>query len=261
MTVYADLIRYRELFGNLFRRDLQAKYKGSVLGIVWVLLPPLVLMAVYLLVFRVLWRADVPHYALYLLAGLASWLFFATTTQTGSRAMLDNAPLIRKTRFPRQLVAFSVVGTNLITYVVMLVILLVLCFVFIPASRTTGLIAVPLAVLFVGFVTGIALTLASLNVLFRDVEHLVAALLLPWFFLTPVLWEWSIFKGRHEHVQEVLRWGNPLTPPITAIRDPLWAGRAPRVADVIYLVVATAAALALGAWTFRRVDDRIAVEL
>jgi ABC-type polysaccharide/polyol phosphate export permease len=261
MTVYADLIRYRELFGNLFRRDLQAKYKGSALGIVWVLLPPLVLIAVYLLVFRVLWRADVPHYALYLLGGLASWLFFATTTQTGARAMLDNAPLIRKTRFPRQLVAFSVVGTNLITYVVMLVILLALCFVFIPASRMTGMIAVPLAVLFVGFVAGIALTVASLNVLFRDVEHLVAALLLPWFFLTPVLWEWSIFKGRHEHVQEVLRWGNPLTPPITAIRDPLWAGRAPRVADVIYLVVATAAALALGAWTFRRVDDRIAVEL
>jgi ABC-type polysaccharide/polyol phosphate export permease len=261
MTVYADLIRYRELFGNLFRRDLQAKYKGSALGIVWVLLPPLVLMAVYLLVFRVLWRADVPHYALYLLAGLASWIFFATATQAGARSMLDNAPLIRKTRFPRQLVAFSVVGTNLVTYVVMLVILVVLCFVFIPASRTTGWIALPLAVLFVGFVTGISLTLASLNVLFRDVEHLVAALLLPWFFLTPVLWEWTIFQGRHEHVQEVLRWGNPLTPPITAIRDPLWAGRVPRVADVVYLVVATAAALALGAWTFRRVDDRIAVEL
>jgi ABC-type polysaccharide/polyol phosphate export permease len=261
MTVYADLIRYRELFGNLFRRDLQAKYKGSALGIVWVLLPPLVLMAVYLLVFRVLWRATVPHYALYLLAGLASWIFFATTIQAGSRAMLDNAPLIRKTRFPRQLVAFSVVGTNLVTYVVMLAILVVLCFVFIPASRTTGLIALPLAVLFVGLVTGVALMLASLNVLFRDVEHLVAALLLPWFFLTPVLWEpASQFKG-HDRILAVLHYGNPITPPVQAIRDPLWAGRVPRLADVVYLVVATAVALALGAWTFRRVDDRIAVEL
>jgi lipopolysaccharide transport system permease protein len=261
MTVYADLIRYRELFGNLFRRDLQAKYKGSALGIVWVLLPPLVLMGVYLLVFRVLWRADIPHYALYLLAGLASWIFFATTVQAGSRAMLDNAALIRKTRFPRQLVAFSVVGTNLITYVVMLAILVVLCFVFISDSRPIGWIALALALLFVGFVTGIALALACLNVLFRDVEHLVAALLLPWFFLTPVLWDWSIFQGRHEDVQTVMRWGNPLAPPIQAIRDPLWAGRLPRAADVIYLVVATVVALALGAWTFRRVDDRIAVEL
>ena len=70
LTVYSDLFAYRELFGNLFRRDLQAKYKGSALGVVWVLLPPLVLMGVYLLVFHVLWRAaNVPHYSLYLLAG------------------------------------------------------------------------------------------------------------------------------------------------------------------------------------------------
>jgi lipopolysaccharide transport system permease protein len=261
MTVYVDLIRYRELFGNLFRRDLQAKYKGSALGVVWVLLPPLVLTAVYLLVFRVLWRAAVPHYALYLLAGLASWIFFGTTIQAGSRAMLDNAPLIRKTRFPRQLAAFAVVGTNLVTYAVMLALLFVLCFVFIPASRTTGLLSLPLAVLFVGFVTGVALTLACLNVLFRDIEHLVAAMLLPWFFLTPVIWDpASQFKG-HDRILAVLHYGNPVTPPIDAIRDPLWGGRVPHAADVIYLVVATIVALALGAFTFNRVDDRIAVEL
>ena len=101
MTVYADLFRYRELFGNLFRRDLNAKYKGSVLGVVWVLIPPLVLMGVYLLVFHYLWRTTpIPHYTLYLLAGLASWVFFSTTIQAGSRAMLDNAPLIRRSRFP-----------------------------------------------------------------------------------------------------------------------------------------------------------------
>jgi ABC-type polysaccharide/polyol phosphate export permease len=133
--------------------------------------------------------------------------------------------------------------------------------VFIPDSRATGWIALPLAVLFVGFVTGIALTLACLNVLFRDVEHFVGALLLPWFFLTPVLWDWSIFEGRHEGVQSVMRWANPLAPPIQAIRDPLWGGRVPSAADVIYLVIVTALALALGAWTFTRVDDRIAVEL
>src|SRR5438045_8696325 len=94
VTVYTELFAYRELFGNLFRRDLQAKYKGSALGIVWALVPPLVLMGVYLLVFHVLWRANIPHYALYLLAGLASWIFFAATIQAGSRAMLANAPLI-----------------------------------------------------------------------------------------------------------------------------------------------------------------------
>ncbi len=56
MTVYADLYRYRELFGNLFRRDLQTRYKGSVLGLAWSLVNPLVLMGIYVLVFSVLWK-------------------------------------------------------------------------------------------------------------------------------------------------------------------------------------------------------------
>src|SRR4249920_385662 len=71
MTVYTDLLRYRELFENLFRRDLQAKYRGSVLGILWSLVNPLALMVVYLVVFGLLWTGTkIPHYPLYLLAGI-----------------------------------------------------------------------------------------------------------------------------------------------------------------------------------------------
>src|SRR2546425_6052022 len=217
-------------------------------------------MGVYLLVFHYLWRTTpIPHYTLYLLAGLASWVFFSTTIQAGSRAMLDNAPLIRRSRFPRQLTAFAVVGTNLVTYVLMLAILLVLCFVFIPEARATEWLALPLAALLVCFAAGLALTLACLNVLYRDVEHLVAALLLPWFFLTPIIYSFAQFH--HHRLTGVLRYANPITPPIEAIRDPLWAGRAPRAIDVIYLVVAAVLSLALGAFVFRRVDDQIAVEL
>src|SRR5256886_3586291 len=103
MMVYADLLRYRELFANLFRRDLQAKYKGSLLGVAWSLVNPLVLLGIYLLVFSVLWSVvPVDHAALFLLSGLAIWIFFSTSIHVASRSMLDNANLIRKTRFPRQ---------------------------------------------------------------------------------------------------------------------------------------------------------------
>ncbi len=261
MTTYTDLIRYRELFGSLWRRDLETKYKGSLLGVLWVLIPPLVLMGVYLFVFHYMWRTtQVRDYPLYLLAGLAPWVFFSTSVQSGARAMVSAAPLIRKVRFPRQLTAFAVVGTNLVTFAVMLAIVLVLCVVFIPSSRDVAWLAIPLSLLLVCFTAGIALAVATLNVLFRDVEHVVASALLPWFFLTPVIWHESFFPG-HETLKEVLRWANPLTPPIEAIRDPLWGGTAPRLGDVVYLAVAAMVSLALGAWVFSRVDDRIAVEL
>jgi ABC-type polysaccharide/polyol phosphate export permease len=265
MSVYADLVRYRELFANLFRRDFQAKYRGSVLGVLWSLVTPLALMAVYLLVFGLLWSGnDIPHYPIYLLAGLVCWLLFSVSLQVAARSLLDSAELVKKVRFPRQLVPFSAVATQLVTFVVMLGVLIVLSLVFIPEARTTVWLAIPLAALFVCFVAGVALMVACANVLFRDVEYIVNAALLPWFFLTPILWRFADLPAKvkeHDRLLELLRWGNPVTPPIYAVRDSLWLGHAPRAADVVYLAVAAVVALALGAWVFSRVDDRIAVEL
>jgi len=187
MTVYADLLRYRELFSNLFRRDFQAKYKGSLLGVFWSLLNPLLLLAVYLLVFGVIFPSgDTPHYPLYLLAGLACWIFFATSLQSAARSLIDSAELVKKVRFPRQLVALSMVATQAVTFAVMLAVLIVLSLVFVPAARADVWLAIPLAVVLVALVSGLALTAACLNVLFRDVEHVLAAALLPWFFVTSV---------------------------------------------------------------------------
>jgi ABC-type polysaccharide/polyol phosphate export permease len=265
MTVYADLLRYRELFANLFRRDFQAKYKGSLLGIFWSLLNPLVLLGVYLVVFGLLIKnGTTPHYPIYLLAGLSCWIFFSVSLQSAARSMIDSAELIKKVRFPRQLVAFSMVATQAVTFAVMVALVMVLSLIFIPAARPWVWLALPLAVVFAGFVAGLALLVASLNVLFRDVEHILTAALLPWFFLTPILWRPSQLSSSaqsHHVVLDILRWGNPVTPPIYAVRDALWLGHGPRPADVIYLVAAAALALTLGSLVFRAVDDRIAVEL
>ena len=265
MTVYADLYRFRELFANLFRRDFHAKYKGSLLGVLWSLLNPLLLLGVYLVVFGLLFpNTNTPHYPIYLLSGLACWLFFSVSLQSAARSMIDSGELIKKVRFPRQLVALSMVATQAVTFAVMLVILVVLSLVFVPSARPNVWAAIPLAAVFVALVAGLALLVACANVLLRDVEHILTAALLPWFFLTPILWRVGSLPARaqrHHGLLDVLRWGNPIAPPIFAIRDALWSGHLPRGADVLYLVVEAAVALALGAFVFRRVDDRIAVEL
>src|SRR5215211_974505 len=168
MTTYLDLFRYRELFGSLFRRDLRAKYKGSVLGLAWSLAHPVVLMLVYLFVFSVLLQiktADYEHYWLFLLAGLPIWVFFATSLQSASRSLLENANLIRQVRFPRQLVPLSMVATQLVG----LAVVIALSLVYIPAARDTVWLAVPLAALIVCFVAGLALAVAALNAIYRDV--------------------------------------------------------------------------------------------
>jgi lipopolysaccharide transport system permease protein len=266
-ATYADVVRYRELFANLFRRDFQAKYRGSVLGIGWTLVNPVLLMGIYLLVFSLVWHASfaqLDHYPLFLLVGLTAWIFFSTAVQSASRSMFDNAALIRKTRFPRQLVPLSVVAAHLVSYGVMLALLLALDFALLPRARATEWLAIPLAALLVALVSGISLAVASLNVIFRDVEFIISALLLPWFFLTPIIYPLAQLPegvARHHTVVEILRYGNFLSPAIEAIRAPLFYGKLPSWIDVVYLCAAAGAALLLGAVIFRRVDDQIAVEV
>jgi ABC-type polysaccharide/polyol phosphate export permease len=265
VSVYGDLVRYRELFAGLFQRELRARFKGSALGLGWYLAFPLVLMGAYTIVFSVLWRAiDVEYYPLFLLSGLAPWVFFSTALQSASRSLLLSAPLIKRVRFPRQLVPLSVTATHLVTLLVMLAVLIPFNVVLIPETRDTVWLVLPLGILLVALTAGLSLIVASLNVFFRDVEHLVGALLIPWFFLTPVLYTFEMLPGavqRHGTIVDVLRYGNFVTPVIEAIRDPLYFGRLPAAGDVLYSVVAGIGGLVLGAFIFRRLDDELAVEL
>jgi ABC-type polysaccharide/polyol phosphate export permease len=264
VAVYADLIRYRELFASLFQRDLRAKYKGSALGLLWTLALPVTLMLVYLVVFSVLWKASTTdNYWLFLLCGLPPWVFFSSSVQSSARSLLENASLIRKVRFPRQLVPLSIVATQLVAFVVMTGIVLVLALIVVPESRPTALLVIPICAVIVLFVSGLSLAIASANAIYRDIEFVVTALLLPLFFLTPILYSLDNLPGAAAHpwLLDLLRWGNPLTPLVECFRAPLFLGEVPSTGDLVYLLVETVVALVLGAWVFTSVDDRIAAEV
>ncbi|HMI28593.1 MAG TPA: ABC transporter permease, partial [Gaiellaceae bacterium] len=135
-------------------------------------------------------------------------------------------------------------------------------FALLPRVRDTEWLALPLGLALVAITGGLALAIASLNVLFRDIEFLVAALLLPLFFLTPVLYPLSDPQiARRDWVVDVIHWGNPLSPVVEALHAVLFYGRLPGLGDTVYTAVAAIVALALGAWVFNRVDDEIAIEV
>lgn len=263
MTLYADLFRYSDLFLNLFRRELRVKYRGSVLGLGWTLVLPLALMTVYTVVFSVLLGAvSIDHYPLFLLSGLITWVFFQGALQASCTSLLGQASLVKQVRFPRQLLTFAVVGTNAVTLIVMLAVLLPVNFIVIPETRSTFWAALPLMFPLVALAGGIALVLAALTVVFRDVEHLLTAILLPWFFLTPVFYTFDLEQIRgHPFLVDLLHYGNPVAPLVIAIRDPLFFGQLPALGDVVYVFVAGLVALGLAAFIFRRLDDQLAAQL
>jgi lipopolysaccharide transport system permease protein len=241
MALYADLFRYRELFFSLFRRELRVKYRGSVLGVVWTLVNPLVLVGVYTLVFSTLWKAfSIAHYPLFIVTGLLVWVFFQASLLAASSSLLEHANLVKQVRFPRQLLPLAVVGTNLATFAVMLAVILPLNLVFVPQTRSTFWVALLLSLPLVGL-----------------------TVLLPWFFLTPVFYTFGQLPGVQDHprVVDLLHYVNFVTPVLIAIRDPLFFGRMPSGGDTAYAIAAALAALLLGAFVFRRIDDQLAAAL
>jgi ABC-type polysaccharide/polyol phosphate export permease len=264
VTLYADLFRYGDLFLNLFRRELRVKYRGSALGLVWTLINPIMLMFAYWLVFSVIVRAvQVHHYPLFLLSGLLVWIFFQSAVQMSCSSLLGQANLVKQVRLPRQLLPVSVVATNLVTMLVMLAVVLPLNLWLVPETRTTFWAALPLFVPLAALVTAFAIVFASATVIFRDVEHLVATVLLPWFILTPIFYPFGQMPGisAHPKLADALYYGNPVAPFVEAIRDPLFFGRLPHLGDLVYVFAVAIGSLIAAAFVFRRIDDQLAAQL
>ena len=264
MTLYADVVRYPDLFLNIFRRELHGKYRGSVLGLLWTLINPLALMAVYTLVFSVLLKAfSVEHYALFVLSGLVTWVFFQSAVQMSCSSLFAQPTLVKQVRFPRHILPLAVVATNTVTLGAMLAVVLTANLIVIPETRTTFWAAILLVVPLIALASGLGVAVGYVTVVYRDVEHLLTTIFLPWFFITPIFYTLDQLPGLEgrEWVADVIYYVNFVTPFVEAIRDPIFFGRLPQLGDVVYTVVAGLIALVLGGLVARRVDDQVAATL
>jgi lipopolysaccharide transport system permease protein len=259
------LTSYGELLRTLLRREIRMRYKGSALGIVWALIYPLAMMGVYVLVFSVLWKTagDIPHYPLFVLTGLAVWGFFQASVQLGSSSLISSAELIKKVWFPRELVPAAAVLAQTVVAAIMFAILIPVNLAIVPETARTVVLVVPFFAALLCLALGLAWIFSVANVFYRDVEHLLAVIFLPWFFLTPVLYSLDLFPaaGSHRWVIHLLRYGNPVTPYVEGIRAVILQATVPGASLLIYFFLAGPLTALLGLWVVQRYEDRVAIEL
>jgi lipopolysaccharide transport system permease protein len=264
VSLYVDVLRYPDLFMNVFRRELHGKYRGSILGLVWTLINPLALVGVYTLVFSVLLKAfTMEHYPLFVVTGLVIWVFFQSAVQMSCSSLFAQPTLVKQVQFPRHMLPLAVVATNVVTLGAMLAVAVGANLIFIPETRTTFWAGLPLIVPLIALASGLGVVFGYVTVLYRDVEHLMNTIFLPWFFLTPIFYQLDQLPGLedNERVADVLYYVNFVTPFVEAIRDPIFFGEFPELGDVVYCVVAAIVALGLGAIVARRMDDHVAAQL
>lgn len=191
-----ELYQYRGLLLSLVQRELQARYRGSVLGFFWTFLNPTLLMLVYGLVFSVYMRQPIPNYLYFMFVGLLPWIWFATSVTSGASAISDRRDLLTKVRFPAQVLPATVVTTNLINYGLSLPLMVILGLVH-GVWPTWHILLLPFIVAIQLCLTLAATYLvAALNVTFRDLQHIVGNLITLAFFLTPIIYALDIVPER-----------------------------------------------------------------
>ncbi|HXT22205.1 MAG TPA: ABC transporter permease [Thermoanaerobaculia bacterium] len=253
---------HRFLLRELVRRDLQGRYAGSALGVLWSFLQPLWQLLLFTFVFEVVLRMrpvgeGTDRFWVFLLCGLLPWMAVQEGVSRGATAITDNANLVKKLHFPSEVLVLTVATAALVHEAIAAVVL-------VPALLVLGelswrglpwlLLAVPLQLL---LTCGVGLLLGAVQVFFRDLTQLVGMLLQAWFYLTPIVYPLGFVPERLRPLLDL----NPLTALVGLYRTALLGGPVPSGSSLSALVLAALVATALGWQAFRRLQPAFVDEL
>lgn len=243
-----DIRHFLDLLLGMTQKELTARYKHTVFGFLWVFINPLIQMLIIGFIFPFFIKEPIDHYNLYLFTGLLTWNFFSLSLTKTTPSIVFERSLIKKAQFPHAVIPLSIILSNSVN--LLLAFLLV-----IPASLYFHIFSIASLAYFVaglsmllGFTTGISLLTAALNVRFRDVNFFVQAILIVWFYLTPVVY--SIY-----FVPRSVIWIwrlNPMTSAVQFFQHAFVDFPAPGMAMIAINAAITTLFLILGIWIFQR---------
>jgi len=254
--------RHLFLLKQLVKRDFQGRYAGSLLGFVWSFVQPLWMLLLFTFVFSTVMKISpagihTRHFAIFLFSGLLPWMALQEGVSRAATAITDNASLVKKLRFPAEILVVAVVLAALLHEAIAAVIFLgVLTAVGELAWRGLPLLllAVPLQV---SLTLGLGLLLASAQVFFRDTAQVLGMAFTAWFYLTPIVYPLSYVPARF------LPWieRNPLTGLVSLYRQAFLGGGLAPAPGTLLLAASAAVLLCAGLWLFARLKAAFVDEI
>ncbi len=257
MGLCNDIVRRRELLGMLIRRNLKIRYKNSALGFLWTLLAPLSLIAIYAL-FLGLMRF--PVRLPMLVTGIFVWQYLAMCLGDSLHAIVGHGNLVKKAAFPRIILPLAMALANLTNFLLSLIVVGVyLAFAGASLPHLGWMPAVVLTHLALS--VGVSLLLSSLNVFFRDLEHLLSVLTMAWFFATPVIYSLEEVAGRFGAGWMTAYFANPMAGIVTVYRHALVGAPLPGGTALALSFAVAWMVLVAGVVIFQRLQPRFAEHL
>jgi len=223
LTAFRELFAYRALIESLVVRDLKARYRGSVLGFLWTLVNPLLLMVTYTLVFSVYVRVGMEGYPAFLFCGLLPWTWFSSSLLMGATSIVEGGSLLKKVFFPPQVLPTVTVLANTVNFLLSLPFLFLFLLLFRVKIGWPVLALIPTMAVQLVFTMGLVLLVSALTVRYRDLSHLLSNLLTFWFFLSPIIYPATQVPERFRSIIAI----NPLAALSIAYQDALFYNRLP----------------------------------
>lgn len=227
-----ELFSYRELLWVLTEREIKVRYKQTILGAVWAIIQPFLLMIIFIIVFGFFLKlkTDGAPYPIFYYSGLLPWTFFSTALTFGSMALVNNSNLITKVYFPRESLPFATLGAALIDFLIAGIIFTGLLF-FYKTHLTVNLIyVIPILMLEILFTAAMILLSSALNVLWRDVKFIIPLLLQIWMLASPVVYPLSQVPKNLQFVYKL----NPMATVIENFRLVTVLGKSPNWSDLFW---------------------------
>jgi ABC-type polysaccharide/polyol phosphate export permease len=252
-----QLVRFWPVIQNMVVQELRVRYQRSVLGFLWTLLNPILMMTTLTFVFSHLFGMTREDFALYLFAGMVPWGFFYGSLSDCAFSIISNEALIRKIYLPKLIFPLTRVLINLTTFILSMAAMFVLMGPLGARFSLPMLLLPAVIVLYTAFALGLGLIVATANTFFRDCGHLVAVILQAWYFATPIIYEKSMFPAD-------VRWRfwlNPVYPFIQLFQDILKDGAWPHLNTFMVATAFAAVSLGVGYAAFKCHEDKLVFRL
>lgn len=240
-----ELYRYRFLVWNLIVRDLKVRYKRSFLGFIWVMLNPLLTMAVLTVVFSQLFRFNVQHYPVFVLSGTLIWSLYAQGSTAAMGSLLGSGNIMRKLYVPPSVFVASAIGSAVVNFAFAIVPFFLLALITQIVPSVTWLFIVIPAVLVTLWAMGIGLIISALMVFFQDTFEIYQVLLQAFYFLTPVFYPVKSLPQPLSFLENF----NPMYLFISSFQNAIMTGSLPNLWQMLLAVVLSVVALVIG-WVF-----------
>ena len=256
-SIREEMWKSRAILFNFAISDLKIRYRNSILGVLWSVIEPLLMLGVLYFVFSTMFKFDIPNFPIYLLLGIIIYNCFKNGTTFALNSLTNRASLITQIYFPRSIPAIS----SAITASIMLAIEVGILLVFMIGFQFVPPITILLLPLILGlqflFVVGICLPLSVLNVKFKDTEFIWGVVLSAGFFLTPIFYQFDMLP---EYLQNILQF-SPMVQILTMAHHVVLYGVLPTVNSILYAVGSISVITIIGYLIFRKFQAQMVEEM